>query len=43
MVTGKSLVKCPECRNAFFTKKTEEAQCRECGVRFSVKENIIKV
>ena len=39
----KQLVKCPECDNPFKTEQTDKAQCRECGARFPVKENVIKV
>ncbi len=38
----KLLVKCPECSYTFFTCK-DKAQCGECGNRFVVKENVIKV
>jgi len=43
MVKKKTLVKCPDCYNTFFTKKDDETQCRECGFRFPVRKNKIRV
>lgn len=46
---NKKFVKCPECKNAFRTNKSEneETQCPHtsggCGARFPVKGNVITI